>query len=242
MAPAHRRRPIVPGHPLGRPLGAALALSLAAGPLLLSAQGWAGESAAPPSNPTVSASPGGATDQPRDRTDRPGPSTPRLVRPLQRVPGLFIIDATVHGTVRGAAGGALFIGNSTLHGGVHSSGGTLFGMCGSTATGMVAVDGASGFVVIGDPGDDGCAGNRVSGSVHLGDNHSGAELIANRIGGSVEVNGTTGTGPFPEDTQAEIEGNTIGGSLHCMGNTPPPTNGGNANTVHGSRHDQCANL
>ncbi|WP_158844577.1 hypothetical protein [Streptomyces sp. NRRL WC-3742] len=82
----------------------------------------------------------------------------------------------------------------------------------------------------GPPGD-GCPGNR-----------SGAELVANRIGGSVEVNGTTGTGPFPEDDRAEIERNTIRGSLHCTGNTPPPTNGGNPNTVHGTRAGQCANL
>ncbi|MFF2080501.1 Ig-like domain repeat protein [Kitasatospora sp. NPDC058162] len=157
-------------------------------------------------------------------------------------PSTCVIGATVHGTVHGAAGGALFIGNSTVFGSVHSENGTLFGMCGTTTTGTLEVDGASGFVVVGDPGDDGCTGNRVNGSVHLGDNHAGAELIANRIGGSVQVDGTTGTGPFPEDTQAEIEGNTIGGSLHCTGNTPPPTNGGNANTVSGSRTGQCANL
>ncbi|MEU4116797.1 Ig-like domain-containing protein [Kitasatospora sp. NPDC028055] len=157
-------------------------------------------------------------------------------------PSTCVIGATVHGSVRGAAGGALFIGDSTVFGGVHSENGTLFGMCGSSTTGTVEVGRASGFVLVGDPGDDGCTGNRVNGSVHLDDNHAGAELIANRIGGSVEVNGTTGTGPFPEDSRAEIEGNTIGGSLHCTGNNPPPTNGGNPNTVHGARTGQCANL
>ncbi|MFF8026419.1 Ig-like domain-containing protein [Streptomyces sp. NPDC007896] len=157
-------------------------------------------------------------------------------------PSTCIVDATVHGTVHGAAGVALFIGHSTVFGSVHSSDGTLFGMCDSRATGTLKVDRASGFVVVGDPGDDACAGNRVGGSVHLLDNHSGAELIANRIVGSVDVNGTTGSGPFPDDTQAEIAGNTIGGSLHCTGNVPPPINDGNPNTVHGTGAGQCANL
>lgn len=34
-------------------------------------------------------------------------------------------------------------------------------------------------------------------------------------GARVQVQGTTGTGPFPEDPQAEIEVNTIGGFLNC---------------------------
>ncbi|MFI6151803.1 Ig-like domain repeat protein [Kitasatospora sp. NPDC051170] len=157
-------------------------------------------------------------------------------------PSTCIVDADVHGTVFGTPGGALFIGHSTVHGSVMSSHGTQFGMCGSSATGSLTVDHASGFVVIGDPGDDGCPGNHVNGSVHLANNHAGAELIANHIGGTATVDGTTGTGPFPEDTRAEIEANTITGSLRCLGNTPPPTNDGHPNTVHGSRGGQCANL
>ncbi|MEU8925634.1 Ig-like domain-containing protein [Kitasatospora sp. NPDC048545] len=153
-----------------------------------------------------------------------------------------IVDATVSGTVQGASGGALFVSNSTVKGSILSSDGTRLGVCGSTITGSVAVSHATGFVVIGDPGDDGCAGNRITGLVSLADNHSGAELIANHIGGSVQVQGTTGTGPFPEDDRAEIEGNTILGSLSCSGNVPPPTNGGHPNTVTGIRTGQCANL
>ncbi|MFB7613991.1 Ig-like domain repeat protein [Kitasatospora sp. NPDC056181] len=40
----------------------------------------------------MSASRGGS-DQPRDRTTRPGPSTPRVVRPQVRAPGVYVIDA-----------------------------------------------------------------------------------------------------------------------------------------------------
>ncbi len=153
-----------------------------------------------------------------------------------------IVNATVHGTVHDASDGALFITGSTIHGAVLSSNATLFGMCGTTVTGTTSVQGASGFVLVGDPGDDGCTGNRINGSLLLSNNHSGLEVIANQIGGSVHVQGTTGTGPFPEDTRAEIESNTIGGSLACSGNTPPPTNDGHPNTVTGPRLGQCANL
>ncbi|KJK58194.1 Ig-like domain-containing protein [Saccharothrix sp. ST-888] len=153
-----------------------------------------------------------------------------------------IIGATVGGTVHGAAGGALFISNSTIRGSILSSDGTRFGICGGTVTGSVDITRASGFVVIGDPGDDGCPGNRITGQVTLSNNHSGAEVIANHVGGSVQVQGTTGTGPFPEDTRAEIEGNTIGGSLICSGNVPAPTNDGNPNSVTGLRLGQCSTL
>ncbi|GAA1261321.1 hypothetical protein GCM10009665_58850 [Kitasatospora nipponensis] len=153
-----------------------------------------------------------------------------------------IVGATVNGPVRDAGDGALFISNSTIHGAVLSANATLFGMCGTTVTDTTSVSGASGFVVVGDPGDDGCAGNHVNGSLLLTGNHGGLEAIANQVLGSVQVQGTTGTGPFPEDTGAEIEGNTIGGSLTCAANTPPPTNDGHPNTVTGPRLGQCSTL
>ncbi|MFB7445937.1 Ig-like domain repeat protein [Streptomyces mirabilis] len=153
-----------------------------------------------------------------------------------------IVNATIGGTVHGAADGALFISNSTIRGSVLSFNGMLLSVCRSTVTGTVNVTGASGFVMVGDPGDDGCTGNKIAGSVLLGNNRSGLEVVANQVGGSVQVAGTTGTGPFPEDTRAEIEGNTIGGSLSCTGNTPAPTNDGNPNTVTGSRIGQCSSL
>ncbi|WP_369148029.1 Ig-like domain repeat protein [Streptomyces sp. R44] len=153
-----------------------------------------------------------------------------------------IIDANVGGTVHGIAQGALFIGNSTVDGSVLSTRGTLFAICDSLIDGSVSVARATGFVLLGDPGDDGCAANRITGGVQLSDNSSGTELVSNTIGGSVQVNGTTGSGPFPIDNRAAIVGNTIGGSLSCARNVPPPTNRGVPNTVTGTRRGQCAAL
>ncbi|MFE2611026.1 Ig-like domain repeat protein [Streptomyces mirabilis] len=152
-----------------------------------------------------------------------------------------IINATVRGSVHGVAGGALFIDNSTIQGSVQSSNGTLFGVCGSTVAGTVQVDRATGFVVIGDPGDEHCPGNKTD-SVQLTNNHSGVEVVANDIDGSVQVIGTTSTGPFPADGRAAIVGNTIHGSLFCASNVPPPTNRSTPNTVTGSRGGQCTTL
>ena len=153
-----------------------------------------------------------------------------------------IIDANVSGAVRGVSGGALFISNSTIGGTIQSSNGTLFGLCGSTVIGSVQVSGATGFVLIGDPGDDHCPGNRTTGGVQLTNNHAGAELVTNDIGGTAQVNGTTGAGPFTVDSGAGIVGNTIHGSLHCSGNVPPPTNRGVPNMVTGTRSGQCTAL
>ncbi|WP_344441679.1 Ig-like domain repeat protein [Kitasatospora nipponensis] len=153
-----------------------------------------------------------------------------------------IVNATVGGAVHDTAGGALFISDSTIRGSILASNGTLLGVCGSTVTGAANVTGASGFVVIGDPADDGCAANRITGAVSLSNNRGGAELVGNHIGGTLVVQGTTGTGPFPEDSRAEIEGNTVGGSLNCSGNVPAPTNDGHPNTVTGARQGQCSSL
>jgi hypothetical protein len=125
---------------------------------------------------------------------------------------------------------------------VASRNGTLFGLCDSTIHGAVTVSRASGFVVVGDPADDGCPGNHITGPVTLLSNHGGAEISSNVIFGAVTVTGTTGTGPFPEDTAAEIERNTINGALLCLLNTPPPTNDGQPNTVVGARAGQCSSL
>jgi hypothetical protein len=101
------------------------------------------------------------------------------------------------------------------------------------------VTNTTGFVLIGDPGDDACAGNQLRSSVGLSSNQGDVEVGANRISSSLSVSGTTGTGPFAEDTNAEIEANTIASSLSCSANSPAPTNGGQPNTVSGGRTGQC---
>jgi hypothetical protein len=94
-------------------------------------------------------------------------------------------------------------------------------------------------VLLGDPGDDGCAGNTLRGHVTLASNSGGLELRGNGIAGSVSVTGTTGTGPFPEDSRPEIEANSISGHLSCSGNAPTATNDGHPNSVAGSRNGEC---
>ncbi|MGV4988938.1 FG-GAP-like repeat-containing protein [Streptomyces sp. NRAIS3] len=153
-----------------------------------------------------------------------------------------ILNATVHGSVTAGAGRALFISNSTIQGSVASSHSTLVGVCGTNVTGSLVESGASRFVVVGDPGDDHCAANHINRHVMLGSNTGGTELISNNIGGTTMVTNNRGTGPFPEDDRPEIEGNTIGGSLLCSGNTPSPTNDGHPNTVSGARMGQCTAL
>lgn len=153
-----------------------------------------------------------------------------------------VIAANVHGSVLGGKGTALFVGNSTISGSIHSRGGTLVGVCGTRVGGSVLVSHASRFVVIGDPRDDGCAINRIGGQVSLRSDRGGTELSGNHIMGTVNAKGDSGTGPFSEDFTTEIEANTIGGSLHCTGDTPPPANGGQPNSVTGSRTGQCAGL
>jgi hypothetical protein len=108
--------------------------------------------------------------------------------------------------------------------------------------GSVSVSNATGFVVIGDPGDDGCAGNVVSGAITLTHNQGDVEVQVNRIGGTLGVTDTSGTGPFPDDTQAEIVNNIVSGALSCSGNVPPPTNRSQPNLVSGAKTGQCAGL
>jgi hypothetical protein len=59
------------------------------------------------------------------------------------------------------------------------------------------------------------------------------------VTGTVILNDSSGPGPDEESTQSEIEANTIGGSLSCTGNTPPPTNDGHPNKIIGSASGQC---
>ena len=76
---------------------------------------------------------------------------------------------------------------------------------------------------IGDPAT-GCTGNRVAGSVSLTSNQGGLTLGANLVSGSVTVSYNTVGTPV-------VKANTVGGTLSCTGNAPPPTNAGQPNTA-----------
>jgi uncharacterized repeat protein (TIGR01451 family) len=154
-------------------------------------------------------------------------------------PGTTCVSgATLSGNLSVSGGASVVVVNSTIKNLSATNPGSVT-VCNSTVE-TLSVSGASGFVAVGDPGDDACPANTINGTVTLSSNHGGLDLIGNRIAKNTYVNGTSGTGPFPEDIGAEIEANSIGGNLSCSGNAPPPTNDGHANSVSGNRSGQCA--
>jgi hypothetical protein len=152
---------------------------------------------------------------------------------------MCVTGVHVGGSVIVGAGQMVFISNSTIGGAVTANGPALFGLCHSTVGGAVTVRDATGFVVIGDPGDDGCPGNSIDDGVVLQSNHGDAEAWSNSITGSLVVHGTTGTGPFPDDTSTEVADNNVSATIDCQGNTPAPTSDGQLNHA-ASTTGQCA--
>jgi hypothetical protein len=146
-----------------------------------------------------------------------------------------VVGIHVGGAIIAGAGSKLFLSDSTVGGAVKAVNAALVGICsstiGSTIDGTSAIVGTTGFVVVGDPGDDACGGNTIDGSLLLRDNTGDAEAWSNVITGSLILSGTSGIGPFPDDTQAELGSNLITGSLNCAGNGPPPVNDGQPNTA-----------
>jgi hypothetical protein len=122
--------------------------------------------------------------------------------------------ATVSGSVQVLPGARLFVEHSSTTGPIVADMPAFFGVCDSSVGGAVLVADASGSVLVGDPTDDACGGNTISAGVVLQNNHSGVEVAANHIGGS----------------------------LVCSGNNPAPKNDGQPNTVTGARSGQCAGL
>ncbi|MFN2608074.1 MAG: Ig-like domain repeat protein [Acidimicrobiales bacterium] len=154
--------------------------------------------------------------------------------------GSWCLDsATVTGTLTVQPGAAVSIRNSTVTGGITSTGASAFQLCNSRVLGgTLNVSGSSGFVLIGDPGDDHCPGNSVQVPTVLDHNTGGVEVIDNSLA-SLTVTNTSGAGPFPDDTAAEISRNQVLGTLACSGNTPAPTHDGQPNSVSGARSGQC---
>jgi len=98
--------------------------------------------------------------------------------------------------------------------------------------GSVSLTGIAGFVAI----DNSFIGGTVSVS---GSNPVDIFVVSDIVSGNVLIrNNTTRGGPNSD----VIQGNTIGSSLVCSGNTPAPVNGGVPNTVGGSTVGQCQGL
>jgi hypothetical protein len=169
---------------------------------------------------------------------------------------------TVNGSITVQPGGRLLLSNdgALIKGSVNSDRagssapnnpyGYSFSIliCNTHITGSVNVTRATDNVVIGDSEDhNACYSNRVDSSVNLSNNTGGVELNNDpastgctvdpcRIAGSVNVNYNTG---FAHDDEraAEVDDNTINGSLNCKGNAGIAAFG---NTVAGVTTGQCA--
>jgi hypothetical protein len=110
-------------------------------------------------------------------------------------------------------------------------------ICGDSINGAVTVQQATGLVTSGNPPS--CAGNQISGLLAVSQNVGGIQIGGNTVRGAIAVS-INGTASGPAATAPVIDGNQISGSLSCVGNHPPPTDGGNANTIGGGRIGQCS--
>jgi hypothetical protein len=98
--------------------------------------------------------------------------------------------------------------------------------------GSVSVSGATQTVDIRDSfigGTLSVANSTISAYINLSANSVAANVL-NR----------SNTAPAPGDN--DVNGNAIGGSLVCTGNSPAPQDGGTPNTVGGSKVGQCSGL
>ncbi|HEV3355005.1 MAG TPA: DUF11 domain-containing protein [Acidimicrobiales bacterium] len=143
--------------------------------------------------------------------------------------------ATVNGNVYISGASDVVIVDSTILGNVTASGSGARALCNTRVNGAVTITGSAGFVLLGDPGDDLCAGNRIGAATTLSSNSGGLEVESNTLSSNLNVYGSSGVGPFPEDNAPEIESNTITGALSCGSNSPQPVNESHNNSVGGAR-------
>jgi hypothetical protein len=144
------------------------------------------------------------------------------------------------GSITVQPGAAVSIDQSSAVSGISSAGAKALRLCYvRVIDGTLDVANSTGFVLVGDPGDDQCAGSQVGGAATFTNNNGGVEVGNSRFYG-LTVNTTHNVGAFPEDTRAEIEANQVLGDLSCTGNVPPASNGGQPNSVSGTRSGQCS--
>ena len=160
--------------------------------------------------------------------------------PLTVGAGITYIDgATITGALNVTAGATVAIRRSHIEGPVRSTGAIALSMCGTDIVGPVRIDASTGIVVIGDAGTPGCAGNTILGPVTLSGNHKGLHLGNNTILGPVSITNNVSSTPT---SAIGVDANRITGSLVCSGNTPPPSDADQPNTVVGSARGQCSTL
>jgi Bacterial Ig-like domain (group 3)/Legume lectin domain len=144
--------------------------------------------------------------------------------------------AVISGPVTVEAGGALWMTGGHIRGAFMADGGSAISICGAALHRSLTVSGTTGLVQVGGTGPS-CPGNTIKGPVKLTRNKAGIQLSGNGISRRVTVNHNVAT-RTPGAING-IEGNKIAGALSCTGNKPPPTDGGQPNTVSGPRSGQC---
>ena len=160
--------------------------------------------------------------------------------PLTLTAGTWFLDGvSLTGDLRVQRDAAVSVRNSTIRGNLSSDGAAVLAVCGSEVGGTTKVSDTAGFVLLGDPGDDDCAVNAFNGITTVKGNRGGVEIAGNAFRGGLTVDDNTGSGPLPEASGIEIEGNRITGKLGCSSNSPAPTNDGWPNTAD-ARLGQCS--
>jgi endo-1,4-beta-xylanase len=138
------------------------------------------------------------------------------------------IDGVHNGPVTITAGVTCLVEDSRIRGPVTVAAGAGLVASGAAVTGPVTATAAD-TVVIHD--------STLTGPVTISGTTSRVSLIDNHVIGPVRLaDNSTGSEPIT------VSGNTIMGVLSCSGNSPEPSNGGNANTVVGVKKGQCHSL
>jgi hypothetical protein len=195
-----------------------------------------------------------------------------------------VLDGTqVLGNVKTEPGGDLSMGGANVHGNVQVTSGSTAGAFSSTIGGDYQCDGcfiltlilsdvggsvqvtgaeshAVGDVEIVDSGPtEGVFAidiNIIGGNVKLEKNAGSTEILANTIGGELQILENNVVGQFQNgqfiDNQvagnmqlfknrgpSEVSGNIVEANLQCKENVPPPVGGGN---MAKQKEDQCAAL
>lgn len=161
-----------------------------------------------------------------------------IVRPTLNVTSgqvACLAGTTVNGSISVAPGGAVILNGGYVAGSITSVKATFVWVCSTTVRGSITAQSPTGFVRIGDAANDdglGCGGNNIRGSVSILSGMGGFEIGGNQIFSNVTVNDNVGNGHV--ETEYEIEGNVIGGSLTCLRNRPVPSDDGKPNSVAGT--------
>ncbi|WAL67898.1 serine hydrolase [Amycolatopsis cynarae] len=160
-----------------------------------------------------------------------------VTRPTVLAPG-----AQVGGPIVITGQNGLLAAGATIAGPIRASGGRGMELCDTTVAGATTVSGMNGPITVDGP-VSACPPSVLQGPVVLSGNTGWIGINGARIDGSLRVTGNTTiqkTTSAPSETA--IQANSINGSLVCAGNTPPPSNNGQPNTVRGAHVGQCAAL